>query len=508
MKIAFRVDLTSSIGSGHMRRCLTLANQAARLGLDTYFVRSASDSTPNEWFIANGHKALRTSFSPTTPWNLKSNPQWADPQLIADEEADAMAFIAVTSENPPDVVVLDNYFLTQRWVDFVRSRIHSRFVALEDLLRMWGDIEFVVNGNLGGHVAVAPWSNARRLEGPKYAFLSEEYRTIRSQTMLPAHERDRVMIFAGGGDTVDLSIKYLAMAADCGFQIDVVSSSSSLDLRKLKEAVKGVPAATLHLDVPSLATLYSQTRLALGAGGTSSWERACLGVPSVVSSIAENQIPICEALSDHGLARNLGLADEIDLKSGKQIVRDLLNSPSDLTRMSDRGMQVVDGLGALRTLKIIADTSTDASLRRSRTNDATLLFDWANDPEVIKNSKSRRVVRWEEHVVWLEKLLGGSDSELYVFEVNGLPVGQIRFDRNEEHATLTYSIDRDFRGRGLGKALVESGLSMLGMNQVDYVRAFVRRENTASSRVFLGLGFAQTDDDDPDFYCFLKNLRG
>jgi spore coat polysaccharide biosynthesis predicted glycosyltransferase SpsG/RimJ/RimL family protein N-acetyltransferase len=449
-----------------------------------------------------------TSFSPNLRWNLKVNPQWSNPQLIADEQADANAFISMASENLPEVIVLDNYYLTQRWVDRVRSTINARFVVLEDLRREWGDVEFVVNGNLGGQVAVTPWSKAQMLLGPRYAFLSDEYRRIRSQTLVPAHERTRVLIFAGGGDTVQLSIKYLQMASNCGFQIDVVSSSLSPDLQRLKDAVRETPATTLHLDVPSLAKLYKQTRLALGAGGTSSWERACLGVPSVVASIAENQVPICETLSNHGLATNLGLADELDMASSKQIVRDLLTSPKDLDIMSNRGMQIVDGLGALRSLHIIANTRAQLSLRTARSDDAGLLFDWANDPEVIENSKSRRVVQWDEHVAWLRDLLSGSASELFVGEINGLPVGQIRFDRKDDHVVLTYSIDQDFRGRGLGKALVESGLKALDVYQGDHVKAFVRRGNTPSCRVFLGLGFTQVDHDHLDFYCFLKNLRG
>jgi UDP-2,4-diacetamido-2,4,6-trideoxy-beta-L-altropyranose hydrolase len=492
VKFAFRVDYTNGIGMGHVRRCLTMANEAQRLGHSSLFVQSAIDSTPRHWLAGQGHAVSSSGFSPASPWNLKLNPDWSNPQLAADEVADATAFVSTVSGNPPDVIVLDHYFMTQRWIDRVRAEVDTQFVVLEDLQRSWEEVEFIVNGNLDAQVVVSPTSRAQSLLGPRYAFLSGEYREIRDKGVPPAEDRRRILVFAGGGDTVELAITYLEMASTTGFGIDVVASSSSVGLSRLTKAVSENPQAQLHIDVPSLAALYSQARLALGAGGTSSWERACLGVPSVVTSVAENQVAICDALDRYGLAKNLGASDAINLAVGNQLVRDLANSPRELSAMSQTGMQMVDGLGALRTLQRITNPPNEGVLRKASYDDAGLLLQWANDPEVIRNSVRQRIIGQMEHIAWLKATLEGSKSELYIYELAGLPVGQIRFDRIDDHLVLTYSVDCDFRGRGLGKLIVKEGLENVRRRWALRVEAMVREENAASAKVFSGLGFKRT----------------
>jgi spore coat polysaccharide biosynthesis predicted glycosyltransferase SpsG/RimJ/RimL family protein N-acetyltransferase len=491
---------------GHLRRCLTLANEARRQGHESVFVQSSISGLSAPEIMAQDHRVIATSFAPSQPWDLKKNPDWTDPSGIADETADALAFVEEIESYNPDLVVLDHYFMTQRWVDQVRRALPVQFVTLEDLARPWKRIEFVVNGNLDGSITLKEESTAKTLIGPKYAFLSSEYYEIRARGLTPVDERDRILIFVGGGNTVGMTIRYLKMASKLGYQLDVVASSTASGLEELRNIVKLTQSAELHLDVPTLAPFYAQARLALGAGGTSSWERACLGVPSVVTSIAENQIPICRALEYHGLARHLGPFEDLDISVGSRLVADLAASAEDLKSMSEVGLKLIDGLGAVRTLRIVTGSNGHCTLRDAHGGDASTLLDWVNDPAVVQNSKSQRHIEPNEHMSWLQRVLNGKETRLFILDLSGLPVGQIRFDKKHDHVVLTYSIDRDFRSRGLGKLIVEMGLAAMRSEGEQYVEAFVRKDNAVSARVFFQLGFTEEPYSEGPFFRFRKHI--
>lgn len=506
MKLAFRVDFAPSIGMGHIRRCLTLADEALRLGHQSNFLLSSIDSYSADLITDRGHTVTRIPFTPSSPWNLKNNPNWSDPNLIADERADATASIVVLDSYRPDFVILDHYFMTQRWIDLLKSSVSARFVVLEDLDRLWNETDYIVNGNLDAKVTLSESSRARVLLGPRYAFLSREYREIRAVNILPVENRQRILVFAGGGNSTDLTAKFLRAASRLPLGIDVVASSTSSNLGELARQVALTRTAILHLDLPSLGPLYAQARLALGAGGTSSWERACLGVPSLVTSVAENQVSVCEALSRHGLAKYIGPSDELDELRLDVTLQELFESPADLKEMSTTGMHVVDGFGTTRTLFAMMGKPEKAVLRKARNADAVVLYSWVNDPEVIRNSKSKRVIPWSDHESWFRRTLTNGDCQLFVLEISGLPVGQIRFDRKEERLVLTYSIDRDFRSQGLGKFIVEQGLRAVSKQGSQMVEAMVRQENMASARVFVRLGFMPSPSEDEEYLRFITKV--
>lgn len=506
MKLAFRVDSSNFIGMGHIRRCLTLANEAQLLGHTSVFVHSAIDTNSAGMLVKHGHEVLNNSLVPAMTWDLDRNPEWEHQQVIDDERLDADASVAALRNDSPDIVVLDHYFMTQRWVDRMRSAFEADFVALEDLGRQWNQVEYVVNGNLDAQVALTANSQAQTLLGPRYAFLSREYREIRNNGLRPAENRSRVLIFAGGGNTTNLAATFLKIASSTPFGIDVVASSRSANLHELRRRVESCPSATLHLDVPSLAPLYAQARLALGAGGTSSWERACLGVPSIVASVAENQVPVCLSLDRSNLANYVGVASDISEARASEIFHELVNSGQKLREMSRAGMRLVDGFGALRTLCVLAGSSGGGRLRKATAGDAIFLHDWVNDPDVVQNSKTRHVIKWEDHLSWFDSTLLNPDSQLFIFEMSGLPVGQIRFDRRDDRLILTYSIDRDFRSRGLGREIVERGLQRVQTNGANLIEALVRTENIASARVFIKLGFTSAPSASAEFLRFTKEV--
>jgi UDP-2,4-diacetamido-2,4,6-trideoxy-beta-L-altropyranose hydrolase len=133
-------------------------------------------------------------------------------------------------------------------------------------------------------------------------------------------------------------------------------------------------------------------------------------------------------------------------------------------------------------------------LRPATLDDCKLLFDWANDPDVRKASFSSKPIEWNEHVEWLSNKLKSQKSYIYIFKVNDIPIGMIRFDKEVENTfVLSYSISSEYRGKSYSSKLITEGLNNL-FEQVGHqisVIAFVKIDNVASQKTFLKNNFSE-----------------
>lgn len=122
---------------------------------------------------------------------------------------------------------------------------------------------------------------------------------------------------------------------------------------------------------------------------------------------------------------------------------------------------------------------------------AEQISNWANDLDVRKNAFNSNPIEWADHVKWFEKKLASQSTKLYILKKNEDLIGQIRFDLNEHHNWLIdYSIDKNFRGQGLGKLIIQLGIEKIKAYSHDII-AEVKVDNIASIQVFSALGFRQ-----------------
>src|SRR5690606_1250883 len=141
------------------------------------------------------------------------------------------------------------------------------------------------------------------------------------------------------------------------------------------------PLTRSHGPRNHLADLMAQADLAIGAGGITAWERMCLGLHSIVVSIAENQRPACEALRDDGLIRCVGHYSEVQVSDIAGAVAECIQQPERTAALSEKMQTVVDGLGTSRTAEYLDPSASESlRLRPAATEDMLLYFDWANDP--------------------------------------------------------------------------------------------------------------------------------
>ena len=141
-------------------------------------------------------------------------------------------------------------------------------------------------------------------------------------------------------------------------------------------------------------------------------------------------------------------------------------------------------------------------IRKATSTDMDLLFKWVNDPDERKNAVNSSLISYKEHCLWFSKKITSENTYIWILEQSGIPTGQIRFDIDNNIATLSYFIDREYRRKGFGLAIVRLGIERVKINNL-VIRAIVRKQNIASCKIFEYLNFNKVVMDN-DFVEYLK----
>lgn len=298
----------------------------------------------------------------------------------------------------------------------------------------------------------------------------------------------------GGVDPDNLTGRALEALVDpalADLSVDVVLGLQSPHRQAVEELVARRPHTTLHGPLPSLAGLIARADLAIGAGGATTWERACLRLPSLVVAIAENQLPVSEALDQAGHLKLLGDGASVAADQIRSALLSLIAEP----KLGKATFALTDGWGASRLAMAILGHRTTISLRSATAVDEALVWHWANDPQVCANGVSHEPIAPKDHHHWFQKGLADHNRLLLIAATaEGCPIGQIRFDRQPASAqadaievSVDLSLDRSARGHGLAAELVRLGLQ--AMEKRWGPAAEVLKSNTTSNACFAHAGF-------------------
>jgi UDP-2,4-diacetamido-2,4,6-trideoxy-beta-L-altropyranose hydrolase len=485
MRIVLRADASTAIGSGHVVRCATLAQALKAQGAEVLFVCRNEDGNMLAWLESQG---------------LSTAPLTADERLHPISDASAtLAALQARDFLRFDWMVVDHYALDQTWEQAMRVE-GCRTLAIDDLGRQH-ETDMIVDQNL-----VAAYDTRYRglvpertiqLLGPRFAMLQPRYADERRRVRRRIGRPSRVLVYFGASDLPNLTEQVVSaiLAADASVAIEMVIGSAN-PLRDHLLTLAKQPSVTAHLQLPSLVDLMVQADLAFGAGGATSWERLCLGLPAVVVTLADNQRPIAEELHKRQLVMWLG--DAGTLQSDALQAAIALAISRDIEQWFD-GTQVglVDGLGVDRVVEaMIGRASLGLVVRPVEATDEKLLLDWANDQTTRQMAFSTQKIDVSGHHQWLlRRLAEPSIYRLFMIEtVGGVEIGQVRFERDDGIWVISYSIAREFRGRGLASRLLDASLKAL-YDAVGpaTVAGRVRPENSASRRVFEKLRFTMVE---------------
>ena len=325
-----RADASTSIGTGHLVRSLTLAARLADRGWEIALASGTLPPGLRDEVRARGFQLIEV---PT-------------PLVGSDEVEHVRDWLDGRSA---DLTVVDHYGLGRDW--HLAARSWSRLImVIDDLANSPADADLVLNQNLGespdAYADLVP-DGCRLLVGPEYALLRPEFARERA-SMRERRQVDRLLVFLGGSDEPDVTATAARAGVGLAGEIDVVVGAAYPHWAALRTWAEREPRVTLHRNVPGIARLMARADLSIGAPGSASWERCCLGLPSILITLADNQRRAAEALARAGAAVDLGWHDGVTVERLSGALAALARSPSRLASMSRSAAAVTDGRGTQR----------------------------------------------------------------------------------------------------------------------------------------------------------------
>ena len=493
MRVAVRVDASELIGGGHAMRCLTLANALAECGAEVTFVTAAMPEALRQRIAAAEHALVER---PALADLDRTGPNWHEPPLGGDvQREDVTATEAAVGR--VDWMLVDHYLLDARWHSAAR-RFAAKILVIDDLANRTYDCDLLVDQTFGllpsDYDGLVP-RTARVLAGATYALLRPEFSRERRAALdrrKEARPVRRILVSMGTTDPGRISARIveavLATTPDC--TLDVVLGPQAMS------SVPQHPNVTIHADSHRMAELMLAADLAIGAAGATSWERCCLGLPSIALVLAENQRAGADALDEAGAAVAIENIDAIPAVLGE-----LLGDRERFARMSAAAFAIVDGLGTQRVLAAMLGSpkqgSTEVTLRPATIEDAEALWLWRNDPIARAQSRNSEPITWSDHTNWLTAALADPSRRTLIAETEGVRVGTIRFDSTGHGACeVSLAVAPDRRGCGIGRAMLRAACAQMGSADID---AAVRADNVPSRKLFESCGFRPIGGAEPGF---------
>jgi UDP-2,4-diacetamido-2,4,6-trideoxy-beta-L-altropyranose hydrolase len=338
-QIVFRVDSSLVMGSGHLMRCLTLADELQKKSCQITFI---CRNLKGNLIKSINHLVL------TLPRNnsFQSDDFYLN-WLGATQEQDAEQTIKAISENI-DLLIVDSYALDEKWHQ--KLRCHAKTIMLiDDLMNRQFDCDVLLNQNLGIHkkdYRNKVLKGCELLLGCDYALLRPEFSKLREKALVKrkgTQEIKNILISMGGSDIKNITYNILKNISN-SYNIVVVLGRESPYNKMLENYAKN-KKITIIIDANNMAELMLSADLAIGAGGSTSWERCCLGLPTLLYVTANNQRTIAENLEKIGA-----------VKIVENLNKDLRNMTDNLSlwkSISKNSSKVCDGLGVNRVTKFL-----------------------------------------------------------------------------------------------------------------------------------------------------------
>lgn len=359
MRIVFRTDASVQIGTGHVMRCLTLADALHQRGAECTFICRPHTGHLLDLVAKRGHKVIALPVLATDGASASAKPVHAA-WLGTDWMMDAQDARQALGSEAADWLVVDHYALDRQWEQALRSMC-QRLMVIDDLADRLHDCDLLLDQNLGR--TAADYANllpggATTLIGPQYALLRPEFALLRTKSLArrTGSQLKRLLITMGGVDRANVTGQVLEALKSCNLpddcKISVIMGSTAPWLECVQKQAERMPWPTeVFANVSDMAQWMVDADLSIGAAGGTSWERCCLGLPTLLVVLAENQRVGSQALQEAGAARQIDVVHE----RLKPEIEDLFQ-PLKLKQMGDAARSITDGQGVSRVLAYLEKT--------------------------------------------------------------------------------------------------------------------------------------------------------
>lgn len=490
MNIAFRTDATHQIGTGHFMRCLTLADELKKQGAKIRFIsRNLSDHLC-DMLTARGMELVSLeNTASASPIDDLAYSAW----LGISQAQDAQDTIQALSGQSCDWLIVDHYALDSRWESRLRQTAR-KILAIDDIADRQHDCDVLLDQNyyadMNTRYAGKVPKHCLLMLGPRYALLREEFRQFREQIEPRRGSVQRILVFFGGVDADNYTGRAIQSLIDIGvsdIHVDVVIGAQHPCRETIKDVCLG-HNFTCHVQTNRMAELMAAADLSIGAGGSATWERCCLGLPAITICTADNQRDQIADTASEGLVYAPDLKYEFDLVI-EHHVRSLMENSYLRQLISRNAMQALDGRGALRVMSSMSCNGID--IRIARPDDSERLFGWRNHPTIRAVSRKTDAIKREDHSQWFAAVLSDPNRVLLIGQRDGVPIGVVRFDIQNKQAEVSIYLVPETKGLGRGRDLLQSAEIWFAKNflEVNILHADVLGANEHSRQLFLSAGY-------------------
>ena len=356
MQVVFRVDASLTIGSGHVMRCLTLADALHKQGVGSVFICRELPGHMCDFIEGKGYQVYRLSYCAQEINNSKNEQTlWLGETWQTDAEQTGQVLQKINATTKIHWLIVDHYSLDLQWEEKMKPYT-KKIMVIDDLANRHHDCDLLLDQNLymdmqTRYSGLLP-TDCQSLLGPQYALLRQEFHEARKKVKVRKGVIKRILVFFGGSDFTNETFKALKAIrllnrVDIG--VDVIVGNINPHKEKIKNLCSEMPNTTFHCQINNMAELMVKADLAIGAGGTATWERSFLGLPAITLIVAENQRKTTEAVAKVGAIINLGWHTEVNAVDISDKLLYILQSNEILQDMSRQAI-ALNSIDSTRTV--------------------------------------------------------------------------------------------------------------------------------------------------------------
>ncbi|OMP65792.1 UDP-2,4-diacetamido-2,4,6-trideoxy-beta-L-altropyranose hydrolase [Domibacillus epiphyticus] len=343
MKIAIRTDASVEIGTGHVMRCLTLAKQLAHEDVEIIFISRDFQGNSIQYIETEGFKVFTLPAS-----SDKNHLQWMRESWRKDAGDTAQVLQHLDKEI--DLLIVDHYSLDVNWEKEIRPFVHH-IMVIDDLADRIHDCDILLDQNFylnleKRYEGLVP-ASCQLLLGPNYVLLRDEFLSIDTNSIKRDGTIKKILVFFGGTDPTGETLKTLKAISECELnlseiEVNVVVGAANPQNEEIEAFCNKRPQFVFHCQVNNMAELMVKSDLAIGAGGSTSWERCFLELPALTIIVADNQKELSKAVANKGAVYCLGESSQVTSWHIANKINEVCRTPMKMIEIINKCNGIVD----------------------------------------------------------------------------------------------------------------------------------------------------------------------
>ena len=476
-KVLFRVDSSTNLGGGHLSRCIEIAKLLYKRKIKVFFLCKNLKGNLNEWVKSEKFKLLI----------IKENYKTIQEE-INDIENLLKPFLSFK------YLIIDNYSIEKEWENAIK-KIIPKIVVIDDLANRNHNCDFIIDQNFienhKNRYTKFVSEKTIQLLSPKYAIIKDSIKKNKTISLPNFKNPSKLFICFGASDPKGYTLAALSALKKIRYKfqlINVFTSKNNINLEKINQKCSTLANCKIHTDNHLLPEILSKSDLAIGAGGTMCWERAFLGVPSLVFGIADNQIKVLEALIKNGIVIGESYSQYPDDNKIESWLKVIITNQKLLEGLSERSRKIVDGFGTERICEALFPE--EIKFRYAIDRDSKNIFKWRNLPGIRNVSNKKDLIEFQDHQKWFANCINNTNIILLIAESNQQAVGVIRFDLKDNQASISiYKTPINVKTFGLIKKVTSWFFKKYP--EIISITADIIPDNVKSYEAFFSAGYKQ-----------------